>query len=210
MPSTQVDHPPFPTFEFTDAYIDALRRSELATTEHFYRYFSRALSCNLHRRICSASLIEDIQQETFTRVLRTVMAGGVQRPECFGSFVFAVSRNVAREYLRRSGSVEPAEGHERADTRPDPEALAHAAELKTMLSRTMALLAERDQRVLSMALIEDMSYEEIAQQLKTKRSCIRLLVHRAKCRLRERLASVLPASGCGAHGTLCGADSNAA
>lgn len=191
MPHTQVNHSTFPTFEFTEAYIDALRRGDPATTEHFFRYFSRALSCNLRRRICSPALIEDIQQETFTRVLRTVMACGIQRAECFGSFVFAVSRNVAREYLRRSGPVEPAEGHERADTHPDPEALAHAAELKVVLSRTMALLADRDRRVLSMALIEDMTYEEIAQQLRAKRSSIPLLVHRAKCRLRERLTPML-------------------
>jgi RNA polymerase sigma-70 factor (ECF subfamily) len=182
-----------PAFQFTDAYLSALREGDAATTDHFFQYFCRALSASLRRRIASPSLIDDIQQETFARVVRAVSSHTVQEPERFAAFVFAVCRNVTREYLRHDHTAESAEDHDSADERPGPEALARASELGRMLANTMALLAERDQRLLSMAVLEDMSHKDIAVRLRTKQSSIPVLLHRAKARLRQQLTIVLSA-----------------
>jgi RNA polymerase sigma-70 factor (ECF subfamily) len=65
---------------------------------HFASYFGDLLYLKLRVRLRSIELIEDICQETLTRVLEILREGpGVERPERFGAFVNGVCNNVMRE-----------------------------------------------------------------------------------------------------------------
>src|SRR5689334_10498898 len=85
---------------FDETYIAALRNRDAEITEHFFGYFKAVTARTLRRRGVPQSLVEDVQSETFARVLRAVERGAVRRPECFGAYVVAISRNVGREQMR--------------------------------------------------------------------------------------------------------------
>src|SRR3954470_5690594 len=88
-----------PTFDRW--YIEQLGAGAADVEEHFTDYFGGLLNAVLRNRLRCPDLINDVRQETITRVLTCVQLGQVHQPERFGSFVLGVCRRVLFEYLRR-------------------------------------------------------------------------------------------------------------
>src|SRR5437588_10467744 len=92
---------PLEFFAFDGEYVQRLVEGESETERHFVTYFSSLLLLKLRHRLRSREEIEDLRQEVFLRVLRSIRKGpGVQRPECLGAYVNAVCNNVVLEYFR--------------------------------------------------------------------------------------------------------------
>src|SRR6202030_4464223 len=86
---------------FDRLYLERLRAGDRQTEKHFVAYFARLLRLKLSKRLRCKSAIEDIRQETFSRlwtVLRTV--DGIRQPEALGAFVNSTYNNVLHEYFR--------------------------------------------------------------------------------------------------------------
>ena len=89
---------------FDAAYIDRLRDREPETEKHFVSYFTDLILIKLRARSLARQLADDILQETFLRVLRTLRSpGGIRQPERLGSFVNSVCNHVMLEFLRMKG-----------------------------------------------------------------------------------------------------------
>src|SRR6266705_6689246 len=74
---------PLEFFSFDRDYLQRLVDGEGETEHHFVSYFSSLLLVKLRHRLRSHEEIEDLRQEVFLRVLRSIRKGpGVQRPEC--------------------------------------------------------------------------------------------------------------------------------
>ena len=97
------------TFDtFNEDYVRRLTDGDSGAGEHFATYFGNLLYLKLRVRLRSVPLIEDIRQETLTRVLAILReGGGVNRPERFGAFVNGVCNNVVRELCRSERREEP-------------------------------------------------------------------------------------------------------
>jgi len=64
------------TFEtFNEDYVRRLTEGDSGTGEHFASYFDKVLFLKLRVRLRSAQLIEDVRQETLTRVLVVLRQG---------------------------------------------------------------------------------------------------------------------------------------
>lgn len=183
-------HPSF--FQFNADYLDRLRAGDSETAQHFYSYFSRYLTQRLRRHAHAAFSIEDIQQDTFTRVLRAIRnPGSIKCPERFGGFVMGVCQNVLHEYLRKE-RWESSEGNDHhRDNRPDPETLASTSQLHERVMQTLLTMSTADRQLLCLAFIDEKSHEEISRELNVKRSYARVLLFRARSRFRLRLAEVI-------------------
>ena len=57
---------------FDSGYVERLRSGHPETERHFVTYFSELLLIKLRARFFPPDVIEDVRQETFTRVLRAV------------------------------------------------------------------------------------------------------------------------------------------
>jgi RNA polymerase sigma-70 factor (ECF subfamily) len=175
-------------FAFDEQYVRQLQERVTPVEEHFSIYFQRLLTNYLRSRIKSPELLEDIRQETLLRVLRALRGGkGLKRPECLGSFVLAVCQNVLREFVRaqvRYGQM--GEQEARPDAGPDPEALAMNRQLQTAVASALAQLAERDRQVLAIPIDEDRPHE-VCRRLGLKHDHLRVVLHRAKARLRAEI-----------------------
>jgi RNA polymerase sigma-70 factor, ECF subfamily len=180
---------PTPFYQFDAEYIQALRLGDEQTVEHFYKYFSVLLRHWLRKRCFSVAMVEDIQQETFVRVLRVVRKpGAIERPERFGAFVMSVCANVRLEFLRKERA---AVSDQRTDHTPSPETLAARAELLKYVHRALVKLSDNDRKAVAMTLLEDKSHEEAARELNVERACFRVILHRARARFRSQLGQVL-------------------
>ena len=69
-------------FDFNETYLRSrLRNRDFPTEQHFFRYFSELLLIKLRSRVRSTQAVEDIQQETFLRVLKTLRTeAGIRQP----------------------------------------------------------------------------------------------------------------------------------
>src|SRR6516162_2374367 len=88
-------------FPFDKLYVDRLRNGDPSTEQHFVSYFGQILGIMLRARYLSPERVDDVRQETFTRVIATLRRdGGIRQPERFGAFVNSVCKNVLLENTR--------------------------------------------------------------------------------------------------------------
>ena len=97
-------------FTFSQAYVERLREGDPSTEQHFVAYFEQLLRIKLRSRRIPPDKVEDLQQETFIRVIGVVRKdGGVRQPERFGAFVNSICNNILLEYYRSSAKSQPME-----------------------------------------------------------------------------------------------------
>ena len=176
-------------FQFDAMYLDYLKSGDVTTIDHFFQYFSKAIARRVSRQSNSVYMTEDIQQDTFLRVLRALQRpGAIPQPEKFGAYVISISKNVLREHVRQGLRIAPASEEDERDTRLGPEALMQRAQLNQQVRRALETLSPLD-RALVRAAATDKSHDDIARELCVKPACVRVYLCRARKRLRERLAS---------------------
>ena len=180
-------------FEFDRAYVDRLVSGDTETEGHFARYFGDLLTLKLRSRLKSAALVEDARQETFRRVLSTLKEkGGLASAGSLGAFVNSVCNNVLFECYRAGAKVQQlAEDHDQADDRrPSAESGVMVAEERDRVRRALAGLPEKEQEILRWLFFEERDKDEICRELNVDRNYLRVLVHRAKAKFRERFIDV--------------------
>jgi len=120
----------------------------------------------LHR-IAAWTDIDDLVQETYTRLLRVRAKGEVRSTR---GLLFATARNAARDLFRRravarTGSVTELDCTQVADEAPAPdEAVARSQEVE-LLSAAIAALPERCREVFVLRRFEGLSHREIAERM---------------------------------------------
>jgi RNA polymerase sigma-70 factor (ECF subfamily) len=179
-------------FEFDREYLDRLVAGDPETERHFVRYFGDLLTLKLRSRLRSATLVEDARQETFRRVLTTLKErGGLASAESLGAFVNSVCNNVLFECYRAGAKVQQlAEGHEQVDEqRPSVESGLLRAEEREQVREALAALPDREQELLRWLFFEERDKDDICRALNVDRDYLRVLVHRAKAKFRERFQS---------------------
>jgi RNA polymerase sigma-70 factor (ECF subfamily) len=174
-------------FAFDKAYVDKLRDGDPETERHFAGYFGRFLRIRMRARRLAPDAIDDAVQETLLRVMKTVHQGGIRRPECFGSFVNSVCKNILLERYRSSvkdQSMDDVQGLEIADKVLDLDGLLVTQETAKCVRRILEELPQKDRKILRSLFFEDIEKDAICVEFGIERDYLRVLVHRAKDKFR--------------------------
>ena len=178
-------------YEFDEEYLRRLREGDPSAEEHFAAYFGELLLIKLRARRHCRHLIEDIQQETLLRVVRALrQEGGLEQAGCLGAFVNSVCNHVLSEYradetrlnLIRAGL------HDSTGERCGSEGGLTAVECRRDVQRMLAALSKKDRALLTMVVLEERDLSEVCRQFGVSEVYARVLLHRAKLRLRKRFA----------------------
>jgi RNA polymerase sigma-70 factor (ECF subfamily) len=179
---------------FDSAYISRLVAEDPSTERHFTRYFGDLLALKLRGRLSSAAAIDDAKQETFVRVLTALkQRGGLERPETLGAFVNSVCNNVLFEMYRSEKRTVPVDDDapEPADDKAiDAESRVMREENRERVQRALKALPAKEQELLRWLFLEERDKDDICRQLQIDRGYLRVLLFRAKLRLREQLAAL--------------------
>jgi RNA polymerase sigma-70 factor, ECF subfamily len=168
---------------FDADYVQRLINSDSATEQAFVAYFSELLSIKLRSRLRSPELIQDVTQETFLRVLKTLRQSGIENPGALGAFVNSVCNNVLFEtYRANTRSGDPLE--ERASEDPAADTTMVEEEERTQIRSVLSELPEKDRKILRWLFFEERDKSEVCRVLQVDREYLRVLVHRAKQRFR--------------------------
>ena len=130
----------------------------------------------------------DLVQETFARALHRLAS--LEDPARFRAWVLQIARNAAIDHRRRASravevSIDEPDRPQLPSEGPSPDELAELGELASRLQDGFARLSQRDATALSLAVQFGFGPAEIALALGTTRDNAKVIVHRARKRLRK-------------------------
>lgn len=170
-------------FSFDEAYLKRLRDRDFPTEQHFVAYFRKLLVIKLRSRLRSSQAVDDIAQETFLRVFKTMQAeGGIRQPERLGAFVNSVCNNVLQEFYRSANHGTPLDDDppEPVDKVIDLEGLLVTKQTREQVRKVLGLLGEKDRQLLRSIFLEEKEKDEVCREFGVDRDYLRVLLHRAK------------------------------
>jgi len=142
------------------------------------------LAGSTRSRLHSPQAIEDVRQETFTRVFLALRGeGGIRQPERLGAFVNSICNNVLLEQYRASSRHTSLEDEEEKDFPAPPVDIVGAIAAKQMESKVREILEElpeKDRRLLREVFLEERDKDEVCRDFGVDRDYLRVLLHRAK------------------------------
>ena len=183
-----------PRFSFDDAYVRRLIAEDPETEQHFTEYFGDLLSIKLRSRVRSPELVEDARQETFVRVLTTLKRkSGLDDAASLGAFVNAVCNNVLRETFRSTGRTTALDDESREPPAAEPsvEWRVLKFEERIKVRQAIAGLQPKDKALIRWLFFEDRDKDDVCRELQIDREYLRVLLHRAKQRFRDRFSTSL-------------------
>jgi RNA polymerase sigma-70 factor, ECF subfamily len=168
---------------FDESYVERLRAGDFRTQEHFVSYFTELIQLKLRSRLRSPQAIEDVRQETFTRVFAALRGGKVRQPERLGAFVNSMCNNVLLEHYRASARDSSLEDEDQEDFPAlgiDLLGALAAKQLSEKIREILDEMPERDRRLLREVFLEERDKDEVCRGFGVDRDYLRVLLHRAK------------------------------
>jgi RNA polymerase sigma-70 factor (ECF subfamily) len=170
-------------FTFDKAYVERLRARDPSTEQHFVAYFEQLLRIKLRSRTLTSDKVEDLQQETFIRVIAALRReGGVRQPERFGAFVNSICNHVLQEHYRASAKNLPMEDvhMEIPDKILNLEGMLVTKQSAEQVRRILDEMPKRDRDLLRAIFFEEKEKDSVCREMGVDREYLRVLVHRAK------------------------------
>jgi len=160
--------------------------------EVLYNDYYRRVFGLCRRLLNSSELAEDATQETFMRAYRSFSKYNADQP--FWQWIAAIANNHCIDVLRQRGRTPQLFGDEQAEVEQlaaDSESMVAemvALEDQAELAQALGLLPDKYRVPLVLAYFDQLSYEEIAQQLSVSRTHVGVLLLRGKQQLRRALS----------------------
>ncbi len=134
------------------------------------------------------SVAEDMTQETWMKVIKNAdrysPIGSVK------SWILQIHRNLVMDYFRQNKRWKNNEDIEEIEISDDSESAFESLqshEQKSAFDKVFSLLEERDKIVLTLVIVEELSYAEISKELGLSVGSIKTIVFRAKKELQTQM-----------------------
>jgi len=152
-----------------------------ARFEDFYRRTAGPLWAYLYRLAGDGATADDLLQKSFLRLLRADPR--VATDEDLRNWLFRVSTNVALDHFRQT-----ARHRARLKEAVEERIEARPADLSHDLADAFAELTARERALLWLAHVEQAAHAEIGEALGVKTKSVKVLLFRARTRLRALLS----------------------
>jgi RNA polymerase sigma-70 factor (ECF subfamily) len=151
-----------------------------ATFAEFYQHTARAVWAYVYRATGNAADADDVVQEAFCRLAAAdVEALGDEGKR---RYVFRIAGNLMTDRWRRATREQS--WRERFAGEPPT---SPAAEPDTEVARTFGRLKPRERALLWLAYVEEEDHQSIAAALGVERGSVKVMLSRARARLRDLL-----------------------
>jgi RNA polymerase sigma-70 factor, ECF subfamily len=154
-------------------------------TELYRRYV-----CPIYRfvrsQVPSDAVAEDLTAHVFFKALSSVES--FRAEGSFSSWIYRIARNsVVTWRERRDMSVHLDDLPDKPDPAPTPASLVIVREDQDLVRRTVAKLPPAQREAITLRYLQELSIGEIAKLTKRTAGAVRILLHRARLRLRGAL-----------------------
>jgi len=196
--SLKLDEPGAYTGALMNSAEELVTRVRAGDEEAFrliFERYSRPVLSFIFDMVGERALAEDLAQETFVRAYRGF--DSLREETRLSTWLFAIAKNVARESLRTrrrdAGNVEidgesAFELHDRART---PAGQLLDKELSGVIQKALMRLDEDKRLVFTLKVLQQRSYEEIAEITGFSVGKLKTDLHRARAEMRRRIGPYL-------------------
>jgi RNA polymerase sigma factor (sigma-70 family) len=170
--------------------VAAVRCGDGEAVTALYEHHVGAVRFVIRDRVRTPDLVEELVQETFTRSLERL--DGLRRPDRFRPWLLSIARNVATDRQRleqRQVGVDDDVLERRLGPVEAPEVLAGQRALAEQVGDALDRLAPRDALALGLGTHLGMTPSELAVVLDVTPNAAKVVVHRARRRLRDLLVA---------------------
>ena len=185
MKSSAADEHVLPSLEDEELAVRAHRNFE-AFAELYRRHL-----CPVYRFVRSQvpgdAAAEDVTAQIFFKALSS--AASYRAEGTYQAWLYRIAHNSISSWrsAREKGYIVLDEVPESVDPEPSPVVVAIAEEASTLVRQTVEQLPPAQREVVALRYLEDFSIEEIAGITRRTRGAVRILLHRARSRLRKDL-----------------------
>lgn len=178
-------------YSFDAKYVQRLKDGDGPTEEHFARYFGDLIRIKASSNMRAREAIDDVRQETLLRVLRNIRKGVIEQPDRFGAYVNSVCNNVMLEMFRRDSRLGqfPEEGLEIESGEAAVDTNLLRSELRLQVRQALDGLPVKDRNLLHRIFMDEEDKDAVCEEFGITREHLRVLLHRARGRLRATLRS---------------------
>ena len=157
--------------EPTDAFLvnEYISGSEIALEKLINRHKLRIFNF-LKSKVLDRDTAEDIFQDTFIKVIKTLKSGVYNEEGKFLPWVMRISHNLVIDFFRKNNRIPTIENNDEydvfkfiSDTTPNVEMTLFQDQIISDLQKLVQELPEDQKEVLVMRLYRDMSFKEIAE-----------------------------------------------
>jgi RNA polymerase sigma-70 factor (ECF subfamily) len=153
--------------------------------EALFRQFQREVYGWILRIVRDPAAAEDLTVETFWRIYRS--RGRFDPAQSFGAWARRIATNAALDHLRKMRTLRAEVALPDGPSQGPPPDPAIQREVREQVLRCFRQLPTKLQIVATLALVEEQSYDEIANALGLSPGAVKLRVFRAVRKLRESL-----------------------
>ncbi len=178
---------------------EALQAREPRALEAFFDAFFTPLYQYIWRMVGHAQLAEDLTQDSFMQIHRSLDRYDPTRP--LKPWVYTIATNLVRDHWRsrqhreqsQQEDWEDSHGRERlADEGPGPQRLLEGGEAGAEVAQAVEHLPETLRTTFVLRFYEELSFAEIAAMVDRNEVAVRKRFSRALEELRQRLAHLDP------------------
>ena len=180
----------------TEELVARVRAGDEEAFRLIFERYSRPLLGFIFDMVGDRHTAEDLAQETFVRAFRGLSS--LRDETKLSTWLFQIAKNVARESLRSrrrdSANVEIDDEEvffEPHDHRPTPAGQLLDKELNGVIGKALMRLDEDKRLVFTLKVLQQRSYEEIAEITGFSVGKLKTDLHRARAEMRRRIGPYL-------------------
>jgi RNA polymerase sigma factor (sigma-70 family) len=158
--------------------IELVRDGRREAEQEIVVYFRSRLLNFMQAKTGNPDLAQDLVQETLMAVVHAIRDGRLRQADNLVGYVLGAARNIANDEFRREARRKTVAIEDGMDFQ-QPERPLEDVLQKQQLQRAIAELAEDDQRILTMTLVEGCTSPEIASALSMRSDVVRQRKSRA-------------------------------
>jgi RNA polymerase sigma-70 factor (ECF subfamily) len=186
----------------TGALVRRCLAGESVAWEEIVRLYNRRIYNLCYRFTNSPHNAEDLTQEVFIRVYRTLASYNIEKG-AFTTWVTTLTRNLLVDHFRRSrqdrltDSIDAGMGEEQdspavsdrlRDPGPSPADHLASQETQKLVRRALARLSPDLREAVILRDLQDMDYKEIAQVLRVPEGTVKSRINRGRMELARLLS----------------------
>lgn len=179
-----------PTLDRSDAeLVAAVRSGDSRAFADLYTEHVDSVRRVAYHLVGDSDATADAVQDTFARALQHL--DDLREPDRFRPWLLSIARHAATDQLRarkRLTALDKSHDELLAATGPGPESLAEVRELADQVQGCVAGLSKRDAAAVTMVTQLGFTPSQVADALGVTQGAAKVIVHRARRRLRNALA----------------------
>jgi RNA polymerase sigma-70 factor (ECF subfamily) len=170
--------------------VTLLKNGAADAFDEVFRSYYKPIYMYVNRLVNDRALADDLTQEVLIKILRGLK--GVDENKKLSPWIFRIAHNTCIDYYRKNKvGFELLDNINCNDSEINcPENIVLNKEMHNKIKEVLLKISQKYQEVLLLRVYKDLTYKEIASQLKLKESTVKTWIYKGRQQFQKMFAEV--------------------